>query len=470
MYMRSRTFLIHPPTGLYRREDRCQSRVEDPTVRIALPPIQLAYMAAVLEAQGMECSILDCPAEGIQLDVLLEELAAYRPEVLIAATTAPTLPKDLVVARSAKERIPELKVILFGNHLSLYGERVLAEAPFVDCLITESPEFVVDQLVARGPSQGIPNLMYREGSEVIRTLVRSFLDYDLLPLPARGLLKNGLYRIPDTQKPITVVEAARGCTGRCIFCPVARRADRRVYTRSVSSILAELTECIETHHIDTFLFNADNFTARKAWVMELTEAIVQSDLKIRWMCNSRVDSVDTEMLTSMKKAGCSNIGFGVESGSQALLDKMRKDTTVDQARETFLRCRSVGITSHAFFLIGLPWETRQTLEETYRLARALPADFFDIHIAYPLPNTEFFDICTRDNLFVHSLDAASYTIPAIRSYHLGAYELEKARKRMLLRLFLRPGYILRTLRRARSLKELNSYLRNAAAKLRSMLS
>jgi len=465
-----RALLIVPPTGLYRREDRCQSRVEDPTVRVTLPPIHLAYIAASLEARGVRCEVMDCPAEGTKADRLLEYLRASVPDVLVASTTAPTFPKDLQVVKKAKEAAPALEVVLLGNHLSLYGERVLEEEASVDVIVVDAPEFLVAPLLTRGPSEQIPNLMYRDRSGTKRTRVELFLDYDLLPTPARRLLRNELYRIPDTGKPITVLEASRGCRGRCVFCPVARRRGGRVYTRSVPSAMAEIRECVGSFGIETFLFNADNFTAERQWVIEFSKAIVASGLAIRWICNSRVDTVDEEMLMWMKRAGCSNIGFGVESGSQAMLDRMKKGINLAQTREVFRKCRKVGITSHAFFLIGLPWETRESLEETYRFAKTLPADFFDVHIAYPLPNTEFYEICIRDTLFVQPLAASSYASPAIRSYALDAQELEKARKRMLLTLFLRPGYIARTLARARSAGELKNYVLHAARKMRSILS
>ena len=139
------------------------------------------------------------------------------------------------------------------------------------------------------------------------------------------------------------------------------------------------------------------------------------------------------MLRAMKQAGCSNIGFGIESGSQAMLDSMNKGTRVEQAATTLAWCREAGITSHAFFLIGLPGETAGTLKETLAFARQLPADFFDIHIAYPLPNTAFYEMCQKEGLWAKPLEAAGYAQPAVRSRNLSAPELEKARKHMLLR-------------------------------------
>jgi len=228
---------------------------------------------------------------------------------------------------------------------------------------------------------------------------------------------------------------------------------------------------VERFGIREFLFNGDTFTMKKSWVLELCALIRESGLKIHWGCNSRVDTFDIERARALKEAGCWVVAFGVESGAPELLEKMKKNTTPDQAHAAVKAAKEAGLCTHAFYIIGLPWETRETLEATYRLARQLDTDFFDFNIAYPLPGTEFYEIVERESLF--EMDApskGSYALAGVHSYTLSSEALTRWRKKALLTLYLRPRFIIRTLARvAGHPRILRNYLREGVRRLRSLL-
>jgi radical SAM superfamily enzyme YgiQ (UPF0313 family) len=294
-------------------------------------------------------------------------------------------------------------------------------------------------------------------------------DLDSLPFPARDLLDNRLYRSPETGRPLTVIQGNRGCPAKCIFCPAGLMSGYTIRYRSPANIMAEIGECVTRFGIREFLFHGDTFTINKNWLIELCDRIIASDHKIRWGCNSRVDTIDEERAAKMRQAGCWVVAFGVETGDQEIMDKMRKGQQVERAAQAIAICKRNGLRTHAFFVIGTPWETRQTLERTYRFARRLDTDFFDFNIAYPLPGTELYEIAVRENLFEKTPGDAGYASAAVRTYQLSSRELTQWRRKALLAMYLRPGYILRTLARAGSPRVAKNYVKAGLRRLGQLI-
>jgi radical SAM superfamily enzyme YgiQ (UPF0313 family) len=242
----------------------------------------------------------------------------------------------------------------------------------------------------------------------------------------------------------------------------------KVRYRSPANIMAEIDECVTRYGLREFLFHGDTFTLNKAWLLELCDRIIASGHKIHWGCNSRVDTMDDERAERLRRAGCWVVAFGVESGNQEILNKMQKGQKVERALQAVTICKRHGLRTHAFFVIGTPWETRQTLAETYRFVRQLDTDFFDFNIAYPLPGTALYDLAVREGLYETPPDASGYAQAAVRSHALSSAELTQWRRRALLGLYLRPRYILRTLIRARSPRVMLNYLRAGTRRLRQL--
>jgi radical SAM superfamily enzyme YgiQ (UPF0313 family) len=297
-------------------------------------------------------------------------------------------------------------------------------------------------------------------------------DLDGLPLPARHLLNNRLYRSPETGNMLTVVHGNRGCPAHCIYCPAGLLTDYTVRFRSPESVVNELRECVDRYGIREFLFHGDTFTINKKWLKELCDRIVDAKLDIHWGCNSRVDTMDDERAQWMKRAGCWVVAFGIEHGDQQLLDNMKKNATVAQAREAVACCKRNGLRVHAFMVIGLPWETEQTLETTYKFLQELDPDFFDFNLATPLPGTELHEIALREGLFEASYDPAraGYATGGIRTLSgLSSQHLAKWRRERLLRMYLRPRYIARMLAKAGSPRNTLQYVKAGTKRLRQLM-
>lgn len=490
-----RVLFVVPPSGLYRRDDRCQSRVEDQAVRVVLPPLDLALLAAVARRAGGEPRIADYPALGQNWDDYRRDLAVWRPQVVVLGVTSNTLDGDLEAARIAKAADPAIRTLARGEVFERAGEKILTDCPALDIAFAGEVEEVLGRFLQGESPETLEGAIYRPAAFglaaatptpsrpearttssrpearttiVARTAGRPFVsDLGALPIPARDLLDNALYRSPENNQPITVVKANRGCFAHCIYCPAGPLSDHRLRVRPVDSVVAEVRECVERFGIRDFLFDGDTFTAHKPWLLELCARLEAERLPIRWGCNSRVDTMDEERARALAAAGCILVAFGVESGDQAMLDHMRKGTRVEQAEQAVAACRAAGLATHAFYIIGLPAETAESLDRTLRLARRLDTDLFDINIATPLPGTEYHDMAVAEGLLVGA--AGSYAHAMVRSRTLSAEYLTRWRRRALLRLYARPHYVAHILARAWRLGLTRYYVRAALGRLWTLL-
>jgi len=481
--------------------------VEDQTVQVVFPPNDLLMAAACSERQNVECRIVDYPAEGKNWDHFLADLREFKPEALMLNSTTATLDGDLQTCVLAKEELPEILTLAKGETLIVNAVSLLRDHPEVDIVLPNEAEEAVEEICVAKPMADVKGIHFRSdllerfGEEPAATLMKPEgkaqvaarkrkrmpaetpaamvkgaeaehvyftgkrdlqQDLDSLPLPARHLIKNEIYISPETGNPLTVVHGNRGCPAQCIYCPAGLLTDYTVRLRKPEKIIAELKECVEKYGIREFLFHGDTFTINKRWLRELCDGIVDAGLDIHWGCNSRVDTIDDERAQMMKRAGCWVVAFGIEHGEQALLDKMKKNATVDQAREAVATCKRNGLRVHAFMVIGLPWETWQTLETTYSFLREIDPDFFDFNLATPLPGTELHEIALKENLFEAGYDPAraGYATGALKTISgISSSELAKWRREHLLKMYLRPRYVARMLTKAGSPKNTVQYLK-----------
>lgn len=472
-----RALLINPPTGLYIREDRCQAPLKGMAATTARPPLDLAYMAAVLERRGVECRIKDYPVQGGSWPELTRELLEFRPDFLFISVTSFTIHDDLRACKLAKELLgPAVRTVAKGAHVAVMAREVLAECRELDAAIRGEYELAAGELAANADWRQVPGLAFRDPrtGEIVLTPERPFLaDLDQLPPPARHLLDNRLYQRPDSGEPQTTVQTSRGCPAACIFCLAPTVYGSKIRVRSPANVVAELKECVSRHGIRDFFFRADTFTWNKKWVLDLCAAITGEGLDIRWVCNSRVDTIDAERLEAMKRAGCHGVAFGIESGVQEALNRMKKGSTVEKNRAAVALCKAHGMKTLAYFVLGLPWDTAEEIRASIEFAVELGADFTEFHTAIPFPGTELHEIAKREGLYQEELDGYNYTRSPLRTFHLSARQLLQLRNEANRRLYLNPGAFLRMgkliLREARSPRQLWQTLQFGTSKLAGLV-
>ena len=465
-------YLIVPPTGLYIREDRCQTPIKDLKTVALRPPIDLLYAAAAFERGGCACTLTDYPAEGLTWQDLEERLASLRPDFLIISITTPSLEDDLRVAGIARRASPQSRVIAKGAHFNTLDVPTLEAHPHLDGVLRGEYESACEALGQGRPFDAVPGLTYRNASGAIhRNDAAPFEeDLDRLPFPARHLAKNELYLRPDTGEAQTTIVTNRGCPFDCIFCLAPQVAGRKNRYRSVGNVLAELEECVHKYAIRSFLFRSDLFTQRRDWVLDLCRAIRERGLAIEWSCNSRVDTLDLEMLTAMREAGCWLIALGIESGDDESLRRMNKRADTARAREAIRLTRRAGLRSSVYMLMGLPWETEETIRHNIAFFRELDADFTEIFYVYPFPGTKLHEMAVSAGLLAPGeVPTEAYGEPAMPSLFLTKADLAHWRRRALRRILLRPRYIARTLWRCRSPRELANYVRVGWRQLADLL-
>lgn len=453
------------------REDRCQVPSKNIVVAPPLPPTDLMYMAASAEAAGCECRIKDYTLDGLPVEEFIKDLLEFRPEYVVVSTTTPTLSSDLKACETAKKTLPGVQTVAKGAHFIRFNTEVLEAHPCLDIIIRGENELTIRDIVSGMERQKITGITWRGPQGIKNNPARPFIDdLDSLPFPARHLVDNSLYVRPDNWKIQGVIKVARGCPFDCFFCLATAVSGSKVRKRSPENILQEIRLCMDRYGMKNFLFWSDIFNLDRAWVMKLCKAIIDSGLKFNWATNTRVDTIDLEMAKYMKKAGCTLVSVGIESGNQEILNRMGKKTNIEQMRKAFKIFKKAGLKTFAYFIVGLAWETRETFEDTVRLAIELDSDYANFFTATAFPGTRFFEYATENGLFGETVGQElfnnAYYYPTVRGHHLSQDEIVSLYEQAVKRFFFRPKYIFKRLVGIRSWREFYSYSAAAMGMLR----
>jgi radical SAM superfamily enzyme YgiQ (UPF0313 family) len=466
-----RVFCIVPPTGKFIREDRCQTPIDKMKTISLRPPIDLLYAAATFEAAACEVRVKDYPAEEDGWERLEADLREFRPAILLLSITTPSLEADLKAAALAKRVDRGILTLAKGAHFNTLDIKTLEAHPALDVGLRGEYEQTCRELGEGRPLGEIAGITWRDGGEVKRNPDRPFEDdLDAIPYPARHLANNAFYIRPDTMAKQTTLVTNRGCPFHCIYCLANQVSGTKNRYRSVANVIGEIKECVERHGIRNFLFRSDLFTQNKKWVIQLCQAILDAGLDIDWACNSRVDTLSAEALEWMKKAGCWIIALGVESGDDDILKKIDKGgkASRETAFEAIRTIRAAGIKSSVYLLMGLPWDTPETIDEQMKFARELDPDILEIFYPYPFPGTPLYDLCVKEGLIPEgAIPREAYADPSMPGLYMSVEDFKRVRKRAIRDFYMRPGKIFRTLAGAPTLGEKINYVK---AGLKELLS
>lgn len=466
-----KALLCYPPVGHYQRgEDRCQADIDGSATQAPHAPNDLGYIAAQLDRFSITSQIRDYPAENLYEETLFEDLKHQEPDIFFFSTTYPTLKEDMLLLKKIKERYPKILTIAKGSCFFSHPLENLKDPLFssLDIAIYGESEFIIpsvlEVLFKGGSLQEVGGLILHLGtSQITKTKQSPFEDnLDILPFPRRDLIKNNLYPCPTNGKPMATIVVSRGCPVGCIFCLSPVISGKKLRIRSVQNLIGEIKECVNRYGIFDFFMRADTFTMNRRFVKDFCETIIAEKLNISWVANSTTTSaLDKEMLFLMKKAGCWLIAFGIESGNEEIQKKIKLSIPVENGYKAIKMCQEAGIKTLGFFMIGLPWDSHKTLQETYRLMKDLDCDFIEVHIAIPYDGTPLNSISTELGLLKEPLIGRNYfSNPyGAGTLHLKRSELIHFRKVMLRRHYLRPQYIYRTLKGCRSIKERTTYVK-----------
>jgi len=396
-------------------------------------PIYQAYGLAVLEQDGHEVAAVDCTALDLDVSDLLGRMADFAPDLIVVEVSTPSFPVDIETIRRMDEQ-NDVPLVLIGAHASVFHREILTEHLFVDAIARGEYEYTLRDaaraLEEGRPFAGVAGLTCRDS------------DGETVVGPDRPYIYHepGYIALPW----ITMV-STRGCPSKCTFCNWPQTMYGHTYrARSAENVVDEMAYCVGKYHPGEIFFDDDTFTIGKKRVLEICSEIERRGLDVLWTCMGRVDTVDTEVLSRMRSAGCRKIKFGVETGSREVMDRIRKRIDLQRVPEVFRAARDAGIEVHGTFMVGLPGETRETVRETIELACSLPMDTVQFSIATPFPGTEFFAECERNGWLV-TRDWSHYDgrFGAVVSYP----QLDKTEIELMLTLAERE-YLDRTQRRS----------------------
>jgi radical SAM superfamily enzyme YgiQ (UPF0313 family) len=481
--------LVNPPSpdgGIWiRSQHRVGRRSRE---NMIWPQVSLAQLAALL-MPDYTVEVVDCIATRMgwpEFEALLEQ---KRPKYYLTQVTAPTLRNDLRGVFTAKAL--GAATLAFGTHVTPLTLETLRPFPALDFILRGEPEMtlreLLDTLEGRTPTdpavlrmlaatcdadssllarllrdsaaaddlaseagswnalEKIRGLAFRDRGEIVITPDRPFIpSLDDLPVPRHELLPLDRQRMPMIKGPFTFIVTSRGCPAGCKYCIKHVSYQNSVRIRSPQLILEELQRLssLGIHFVHMY---ADLFTVNRQQVVELCRLIIDSGLKVRWTCNSRVDYVDEEMLRLMGQAGCWYISWGIESANEEILKRARKGYRKQQALRALEWAHAAGIKNWGYFIIGLPGETEETIQESIAYAKSLPLDICLFHIAAPYPGTPFFYEVAQNNWFRpgtkwEEVDMDQSTV--LDYPNLTAERLEYWQKRATREWSLRPGPML----------------------------
>jgi len=418
-------------------------------------PFWLAHGTGALEQAGFETLFLDCPAEGISEDEMLGRVGEASPKLIAVDTSTASIYSDLRLASMLKSADPEARVFLLGTHASALPEQCLRLAPTLDgVIIGECDRTLVDLAGAiEGGSclDGVAGLCLNGSMDFLRTAKREPIrDLDSLPFLAdvyRRHLRPENYFFAAARFPSAMTITSRGCPSRCSFCLWPQVLHRGLYrTRTPGHVAEEFMLFREYFpQLQEIVVEDDTFSADSRRVEEVSDALIAAGNRLPWTANTRA-TLSLEAMRRMKAAGCRLIIVGYESGSQEILDRVSKGTTIEQNLGFAERARKAGLMVHGCFMAGNPGETRGTLEETLATAIRLRPDtaqFFPI-MAYP--GTRLFDEYEKQGMIrTHNfrewvtpegLHDCVVDLPGLSSRDLVRW-CDEARRRF----YLRPSYL-----------------------------
>ncbi len=442
-------FLNPPFRGTYNREVRFQAVSPQKALH---PPIILGYATAVCQKHGHKADLIDAPALEISEEETMQRLKEFGPDFVVMLTSTASVISDGEMAKRIAGETGA-KTIAVGMHATAVPEDTLRRG--FDMVARGEYEYTVREIAAGKDLKGIEGVSYRKGRKFIHNKARPLIqNLDELPFPSREFLPNARYYSALYKNPFTFVLAGRGCPHQCIYCAGPQLMSGRGYRmRSSENVVAELKHLKKNYRFKSVLFNDDTLNVNKRHVLQLCDLMVKEKINLPWAAYSRVDSVDEEIASAMKKAGCFLVKVGYESGCDELLHSMKKGAkaTTEQARKATKCFKDAGIQVHGTFIFGMPGENLESIRKTIEFAKELDLDFVQFSVAQPYPGTEFYRYLERNKLlhfreWSDYLDEEGCIAPIFEYPDLSMKDLEYWIRQAYKGYYLRPHYIAKAIK------------------------
>lgn len=378
------------------------------------PPLGLAYLAAYLKKKGYhDVQIIDTTFERLE-----EKLTKVtKPTLFGIYIMTPYLMGAYKTTEFLKKRFSGIPIVAGGPYSTVNPNDVLNRLQIPICVRGEGEHTFFELVNAIKNDLDLSNVygisyMDLARNKIVHTPNREPIpNLDDLPFPSRELLPMDYYLRGGTQKTFsyqklraTTMITSRGCPFSCTYCQPTLDLifGKKIRFRSVDNVIGEIAQLIHDYSIQGIFFVDDTFTYNKSFVIQFCEEVIRRNFNIQFAINSRVDTINEEMLIILKRAGVVTIMYGIESGNQRVLDNIKKKITIEQIRKTIIATKNKGINVYGYFMIGSPEESLSSLKDTFSLARKLPFDELQFSIATPYVGTYLYDEARSSNLIIDS--------------------------------------------------------------------
>jgi radical SAM superfamily enzyme YgiQ (UPF0313 family) len=456
MMLGRKTLLINPPpiNGVaFTRQGRCQER--DDVLGTTKPPYTLALIAELLRRSGCEVRLVDATVERLSIDQVVARLAQddFEPTLILFPSTTPTLDADVAAIARLKARYGA-PMYCFGPHASTVPELAMERAPQVDGMFVGEPEEAAVQLAGLdSPARAgeVASLIWRHSGPVVSHRAHgSYSGFPAMPYPAWDLVPLSQYGLPLVDKPYVIVETSRGCPYSCDFCVAPIHQGHKFRERDPKALVDEIERTHREQGIEFFYLWGDTVTLNVKSFSAFCDELIDRNLPIRWFGNARADNLtDPAFVHRLKRAGCWMLALGIETESEDLRKNMVKRLERQKIEAAFRNMRDAGIRSFAFFILGYPGETLETMHHTAQYAIELDPDFANFYPAVPYPGTAMHRKVVADGLLPEGADAdwskMEYSYYLLSGNGLNERVVMDAIHRAKRRFFLRPGYLARHL-------------------------
>jgi radical SAM superfamily enzyme YgiQ (UPF0313 family) len=372
-----------------------------------MPPLGIGFLASILEEKGCEVKIIDLQVEEKSLE---DEITQFDPGFVGITSVTSTYPNAVTIASHIKS-FWDGPIAMGGHHVSFQDAQAL-DTGVVDVVARGEAESIIWDLAkafnGELPLERVRGISYKDGT-IKQTPDAPLIEpIDELPLPARHLLPMEKYReIND----LTHVLMSRGCPYSCLFCSCTQMVRHTHRIRSPEHVVDEIIHIKKKYNYDKIAFFDDFFTYNRDVVLTLCSYL--EDIQIQWSCATRADYLDFELMQTMRDSGCFRVFVGAESGNQDILNKVAKGTRLEKISDVAFYAREVGIDLVPSFVIGLPWDTEETIEKTVEFSRSLDVGGVWFLPVTPFPGTPLYDDAEKYGMTLVESDFSRYTTRSI---------------------------------------------------------
>ena len=360
-------------------------------IKAAMPPLGLLTIAAYLEQQGHSVKVIDVHVDKLSIDQLRAKIIECQPRVVGVTVLTATALASYKIAALAKESNPKTLVVLGGVHVDALPGEALGNK-YVDIVVRGDGERTFANIARGEPIETIKGISYRKNGVVVHNPPSEvIMDLDAIPFPAYHLIAMEKYypsigayrRLPAINMMMT-----RGCPGKCTFC---NSAETSLRTRSAVKVVEEIIRLKEKYGIKEIQFYDDTFTVFKKNVFDFCELMIERKVNVSWTAFVRADCISQKMAYMLKKAGCHQVMFGIESGDEEIRKTIRKPINEEITRLAIQYCKKAGLEVRGAFIFGSPGETRETMQKTLDFAMDIDVDIAIFNITTPYPGTQLFN-------------------------------------------------------------------------------